>query len=87
MDEAGFINRHRLIEGSDHLAVPKLVHDGGRFDLAFIDGWYSFDYVILDSVLRRSYFLPRRRSCFDDCDVPGTVERIGAMKSSGGTAP
>lgn len=37
-----------LIEEFDHLALPRLLHDGRRFDLILVDGWHSFDHTMLD---------------------------------------
>jgi len=37
-----------LLEGPSHLMLPKLLEQGAVLDLAFIDGWHTFDYTFLD---------------------------------------
>jgi predicted O-methyltransferase YrrM len=38
----------RLIEEPSQRALPRLVAEGARFDLAFIDGWHTFDHTLVD---------------------------------------
>jgi len=37
-----------LLEGPSHLMLPGLLERGVKLDLAFIDGWHTFDYTLLD---------------------------------------
>jgi hypothetical protein len=39
---------HQLIEEVDYIALPELVKRKCRIDFAYIDGWHTFDYVLLD---------------------------------------
>lgn len=48
VERSGLGHRHELIEDFDYLALPRLVEQRRRFDLAYIDGYHSFDYVMLD---------------------------------------
>jgi predicted O-methyltransferase YrrM len=48
VERAGFRGRHRLIEEFDYVALPRLLASGQRIDLAYIDGWHTFDYALLD---------------------------------------
>lgn len=48
VERAGFAERHTLIEQPDHLALPQLVQGGERVQLAYIDGWHTFDHTLLD---------------------------------------
>ncbi len=45
---AGFANRHTLMEAKDYIALPQLLERGDKFDFAYIDGWHTFDYTLLD---------------------------------------
>jgi predicted O-methyltransferase YrrM len=45
---AGLTGAHRLIEKPDYLALPELIHEGVSFELAYIDGWHTFDHALLD---------------------------------------
>ena len=44
----GFASLHRLIEEPDYLALPDLLRQQVALDAAYIDGWHTFDYVLLD---------------------------------------
>lgn len=48
LERSGLGARHELIEDFDYLALPQLVREGRRFGLAYIDGYHSFDYAMLD---------------------------------------
>jgi predicted O-methyltransferase YrrM len=45
---AGFGARHMLREQMDYLALPALLAEGQRIQFAYIDGWHTFDYTLLD---------------------------------------
>lgn len=45
---AGLDQRHELIEAFDYEALPRLLSSGQTLDMAYIDGWHTFDYVLLD---------------------------------------
>jgi hypothetical protein len=45
---AGLAHRHEFIGDFDYLALPELVRCGRRFDLVYIDGYHSFDFVLVD---------------------------------------
>lgn len=48
VERSGLGHRHELIEDFDYLVLPRLIEQQCRFDLAYIDGHHSFDYVMLD---------------------------------------
>ena len=48
VEKAGFADRHRLLNEPDFEALPRLLGDGERIQFAYIDGWHTFDYVLLD---------------------------------------
>lgn len=48
MERGGLAQRLRFIEASSVIALPKLVDEGVKLDLAFIDGDHKFDYALLD---------------------------------------
>jgi len=45
---AGLDSIFELLEGPSHLTLPRLLEKGVVLDLAFIDGWHTFDYTLLD---------------------------------------
>jgi predicted O-methyltransferase YrrM len=48
LKRAGLESVFELLEGPSHLMLPKLLEKGVVLDLAFIDGWHTFDYTLLD---------------------------------------
>ena len=48
LKRAGLDSAFELLEGPSHLMLPKLLEKGVVLDLAFIDGWHTFDYTLLD---------------------------------------
>lgn len=48
LKRAGLDSVFELLEGPSHLMLPKLLEKGVVVDLAFIDGWHTFDYTLLD---------------------------------------
>jgi predicted O-methyltransferase YrrM len=48
LKRAGLDGVFELLEGPSHLVLPKLLEKGLSLDLAFIDGWHTFDYSLLD---------------------------------------
>jgi predicted O-methyltransferase YrrM len=44
----GFSGMHRLIEEPDYVALPELLRQQLALDAAYVDGWHTFDYVLLD---------------------------------------
>ncbi|MBM3331783.1 class I SAM-dependent methyltransferase [candidate division WOR-3 bacterium] len=48
LKRAGLDSVFELLEGPSHLMLPKLIEKGVVLDLAFIDGWHTFDYTLLD---------------------------------------
>lgn len=48
LKSAGLDSFFELLEGSSHAMLPKLLLDGVKIDLMFIDGWHTFDYTMID---------------------------------------
>jgi predicted O-methyltransferase YrrM len=48
LKRAGLDSVFELLEGPSHLMLPRLLEKGVMLDLAFIDGWHTFDYTLLD---------------------------------------
>jgi predicted O-methyltransferase YrrM len=45
---AGYQDFHQVIEGNTNVVLPELMKKGSRFDLIFLDGWKTFDHLMLD---------------------------------------
>lgn len=48
VNSCGLSSQHQLIEKVDYLALPELLAQRHKIDFAYIDGWHTFDYTLLD---------------------------------------
>jgi predicted O-methyltransferase YrrM len=48
VQQAGLADAHQLVEEPDYFALPDLLRRGTEVDFAYIDGWHTFDYTLLD---------------------------------------
>ena len=48
LKEHGLDSHFILLEGPTHLEAPNMLKQGISLDFAFIDGWHTFDYTLLD---------------------------------------
>jgi predicted O-methyltransferase YrrM len=63
---SGFMEKVTVIQDSSHLALPKLISNGDKFDIIFIDGNHTSPFVITDCVM--SWYLLNKGGLmiFDD---------------------
>lgn len=64
---AGFESSHTLLEELDYRALPRLLEQGAKFDFSYIDGWHTFDYVLLDFFYLDKMTPPGGIIAFNDC--------------------
>lgn len=69
VEEAGYRPRHELIERPDYLALPDLLSRGVGVDFAYVDGWHTIDYVMLDIFYLDKMIRPDGVIGFNDCDM------------------
>lgn len=48
LEQAGYGSLVKLLNAPSYRALPQLEADGVRLDFAFIDGWHTFDYTLVD---------------------------------------
>ena len=70
--KAGLNHLHRLIEDFDYLVLPELLRQDTRIDFAYIDGWHTFDYVLLDFFYVDKLLRTGGIVGFNDCGWPAT---------------
>jgi predicted O-methyltransferase YrrM len=70
LERAGLDRHHRLIERVDYLALPQLVTDRQTIQFAYIDGWHTFDYTLLDFFYIDRMLTPGGVVAFNDCALP-----------------
>jgi hypothetical protein len=77
----GFASFHRLVEEPDYLALPSLLRQKTALELGYIDGWHTFDYVLLD------FFYIDKMLCvggavgFNDCGYRAVHRAIRFMQT------
>jgi predicted O-methyltransferase YrrM len=72
---AGLEKRHELIEDYDYNALPRLLAAGLKIDFAYIDGWHTFDYALVDWWYVDKMLTVDGIVGFNDCSWPA-VDKI-----------
>lgn len=72
---AGLAARHEWIAEASYLALPDLLQRKLTIQFAYVDGWHTFDYVLLDF-----FYLDKMLSAggvigFNDCGLPA-IDRV-----------
>ena len=75
LQRARLDGHHRLIERRDYVALPQLVIDRETIQFAYIDGWHTFDYTLLDFFYIDRMLVPGGVVAFNDCALP-SVRRV-----------
>lgn len=73
---AGLAHRHRLIEDYDYFALPRLLAEGKQIEFAYIDGWHTFDYTLLDLFYIDRMLAVGGIVAFNDCGWPAVHKVI-----------
>ncbi|MCI0710618.1 MAG: class I SAM-dependent methyltransferase [Chloroflexi bacterium] len=77
VQRAGFADNHALVEKYDYLALPELVQKETTIDFAYIDGWHTFDYVLLDFFFLDKMLDVNGVVAFNDCAMPAIHKVMG----------
>jgi predicted O-methyltransferase YrrM len=75
VQRAGFTASHTLLEQYDYLALPQMIATGQRIQFAYVDGWHTFDYTLLDFFLLDKMMDPNGVVGFNDCGYRA-VDRV-----------
>lgn len=81
VQRAGFADLHELREAPDYLGLPDLVREGFEAGFAYIDGWHTFDYTLLDAFYADRLLLPGGVMGFNDCDMPAVTRVLRFLTS------
>jgi hypothetical protein len=68
------IDFFELIEKGSEFALPQLLEQGRRFDLAFIDGYHTFDHALLDCYYSDRMLAVGGYLILDDCSGPQLIK-------------
>jgi predicted O-methyltransferase YrrM len=69
LKRAGFTS-FELIEQLSEIALPQLLEKNREYDFAFIDGWHTFDHVMIDFFYISRMLKVGGVICFHDLDMP-----------------
>ena len=64
-----------MIEDYDYNALPRLLASGVKREFAYIDGWHTFDYALLDWWYVDKMMTANGIVGFNDCDCPA-VDKV-----------
>jgi predicted O-methyltransferase YrrM len=78
LDRAGLANLVEHHSVPSEVALPTLLAEGRRFDLAFLDGNHRFDWVFLDLVFLGRLLRPGAAVFLDDYQLPA-VQRAASF--------
>jgi len=73
---AGLKDRHEMHEDYDYNVLPKLLTSGLKIDFAYIDGWHTFDYTLLDWWYVDKMLNAGGIVAFNDCAWPAVDKAI-----------
>ncbi len=72
---AGLAEHHELIEDYDYHALPRLLAAGTKCQFAYIDGWHTFDYTLVDFWYLDKMLPAGGVVAFNDCGWPA-VDKV-----------
>ena len=76
LDEAGFADLVEFHAEGSEIALPKLLEEDRRFDLAFVDGNHRFDGVFLDLIYLGRLVRPGGIVFLDDFQLPAVAKAV-----------
>ena len=75
LQKSGFLN-YELIERPSEIALPNLLNENKVYDLAFIDGWHTFDHTLLDFFYLNRMLKVGGLIVIDDTGMPAVKKAI-----------
>jgi len=78
---AGFSDMHTLIEAPSFAALPELLKSGAVVDFAYIDGWHTFDYALVDFFYLDKLMPAGGVVGFNDCGHASVRKALGYVRT------
>jgi predicted O-methyltransferase YrrM len=72
---------HELIEAPDYTALPLLIGRQQKIDFAYIDGWHTFDYALLDFFYCDKLLKVGGIVAFNDCGYRAVKRVLGFVRT------
>jgi predicted O-methyltransferase YrrM len=82
LEKAGLGKYVRFVEESSHTALPRMVKEGEKFDLIFIDGCHLFDAALVDFFFADQLVEAGGHLVFDDLWMPAVRKVLGFVLSN-----
>lgn len=79
---AGFEDLLCFYEEPSYLALPRLLSEGNRIEFAFIDGWHTFDYALVDFFYIDRMMHPGGVVALHDPDLPAIASVCRYIESN-----
>jgi predicted O-methyltransferase YrrM len=76
LERAGYDGRYVLHEEPSELCLPRLLAEGLSIDFALIDGWHTFDQVLVDFYFLNRMTNPGAAIAFDDLQLPSVAKVV-----------
>ena len=76
LKRAGYDGRYVLYEEPSEFCLPRLLAEGFSIDFALIDGWHSFDQVLVDFYYLNRMTSPGGAIAFDDLQLPSVAKVV-----------
>ena len=76
------LEHHTLHKEGSEIVLPRLIAEGARFDLAFIDGDHRFEHVFLDVFYARRLVRPHGLVIVDDSWMPSVKKCVAFFASA-----
>lgn len=70
LERAGYADLVEFHDEPSHVVLPRLLEQERRFDLAFVDGWHTFDHALLDFFYADLLLPAGGVVAFDDAHYP-----------------
>jgi len=70
-----------LCPGATHLEAPALLKNGVTLDFAFIDGWHTFDYALIDFFYIDKMLRPGGIVAFHDATMPAIKKCLNFIRT------
>ena len=78
---SGLDHLFELLEGPSHIMLPKLVEQGVKVDMVFVDGWHTFDYTLIDVFLADKLLKPGGLLLMHDMPMPSKQKVLSYLCS------
>jgi predicted O-methyltransferase YrrM len=75
LEEHRVAHRFQSLDGRTHEVLPRLLAEGSKFDFAFVDGWHTFDYTLIDFFYIDKLLRAGGLVSFHDCEYGGRLSK------------